>query len=192
MTGFQFFKEHNRVLFDLYVFPLYQKLSPAQLRSRPDPRLNSVIWNLWHTTRAEDLGLNRLIAGGVQVLDEGRWNERLNLPYRQIGTGMTKAEVDDLSASIDLDAMCAYQQAVHARTTRIVADLPAAVLDERLDAALLGRVLRDGATLHPDGEWVYDVYLNQTKGWLLFHLGLNHHYFHLGDTHAVMSLFETG
>jgi hypothetical protein len=190
MTGINFFKEHRQALFNLYVFPLYQKLSPTQLRCRPDMRLNSIIWNLWHSSRAEDLGINRLVTDGIQVLDEGCWNERLNLSTRQIGTGMTKEEVDQLSDSIDLEAMYSYHQAVYAKTTRIIDHLSAGVLDETLDAALLTRILQDGETLHPAGAWVYDVYLNQTKGWLLLHLGLNHHYFHLGDSLAVLSLLQ--
>jgi hypothetical protein len=190
MTGLNLIKEHRQALFSLYVFPLYQKLSAQQLRCRPDPRLNSVIWNLWHTTRAEDLGFNRLITDGIQIFDEGCWNDRLNLPNRQIGTGMTKEEVDRLSDSIDLEAMYAYHQAVDAKTTSIIDRLSERVLDEKLDAALLKRILLDGKTLHPAGEWVYDVYLNQSKGWLLLHLGLNHHYFHLGDSLAVLSLLQ--
>jgi hypothetical protein len=190
MTELEIFKEHNQVLFALYILPLYHRLSSEQLRCRPNSRLNSVAWNLWHTTRAEDLGVNRLLTDGVQVLDEDHWYERLNLPYRQIGTGMTKDQVDELNRLIDLSALHDYQQAVHAKTTRIIEDLPEATLNEKLDAVLLKRVLHDGETLHPGGEWVYDVYLNQTKGWLLFHVGLNHHYFHLGDSLAIISLTE--
>jgi hypothetical protein len=142
MTELDIFKDHNRGLFDLYIFPLYQRISAEKLRCRPDPRLNSVAWNLWHTTRAEDLGLNRLITRGVQVLDEGHWNERLNLSDRHIGTGMTKAEVSDLSARIDLSAMYEYQQAVHAKTASIVDSLTKEALAEKLDADLLPRSCR--------------------------------------------------
>jgi hypothetical protein len=190
MTELDIFKDHNRGLFDLYIFPLYQRISAEKLRCRPDPRLNSVAWNLWHTTRAEDLGLNRLITRGMQVLDEGHWNERLNLSHRHIGTGMTKAEVSDLSARIDLFAMYEYQQAVHAKTASIVDSLTKEALAEKLDTDLLTEVLQDGESLHPDGGWVYDVYLNQTKGWLLFHLGVNHHYFHLADSFSILSLMD--
>jgi hypothetical protein len=188
MNELGFFKEHNRALFDLYIFPLYGRLTADQLRCRPDSRLNSIAWNLWHTTRAEDLGVNRLLIDGVQVLDEDGWYERLNLPFRQIGTGMTKDQVDELNRLVDLSALHEYQQAVHAKTIRIVEGLPQETLKEKLDAALLKRVLHDGETLHPGGEWVYDVYFNQTKGWLLLHVGLNHPYFHLGDSFAVISM----
>jgi hypothetical protein len=103
---------------------------------------------------------------------------------------MTKEEVETLSQSIDLEAMYSYHQAVYAKTTSVIDYLSNGVLDEPLDATLLKRILYDGETLHPAGAWVYDVYLNQTKGWLLLHLGLNHHYFHLGDSLAVLSLLQ--
>jgi hypothetical protein len=187
LTEFAFFQEFNQVLFDDYIFPLY-RLSETRLRSRPDSRLNAIAWNLWHTTRAEDLGMNRLVTNGVQVLDEGNWNNRLNLNIRQIGTGMTKAEADQLSDRVDLGALHAYQQAVHGRTLEIVTSLSGEVFSQIPEPSLLARVLHDGEALHKAGEFVYNVYLNHTKGWLVMHLALSHHSFHLGDSYAVLSL----
>jgi len=187
LTEFVYFQEFNRVLFEDYIFPLYQ-LSETQLRCRPDSRLNSIAWNLWHTTRAEDLGMNRLVTKGVQVLDEGDWNRRLNLNYRQIGTGMTKAEADQLSDSVNLPALYEYQQAVHTRTLQIVNTLPDELFLETLEPSLLSNVLHDSEAVHKAGEFVYDVYLNHTRGWLVMHVALSHHSFHLGESYTTLSL----
>lgn len=90
---------------------LLGKLSEAQVRGRPHPGVNTVAWLLWHTARVEDVGVNRFIADRPQVLED-RWLDRLGVPRRDVGTGMNDAEVDDLSARIDLQALRGHWEGV--------------------------------------------------------------------------------
>ena len=83
---------------------LLAKLPEAQLRARPHPGVNTVAWLVWHSARIEDLAVNRFLSDRRQVLDEG-WLERLAVPRRDVGTGMTDAQVDEFSAGIDLQAL---------------------------------------------------------------------------------------
>lgn len=71
---------------------LFGSLSEAQLRARPHPGVNTVAWLLWHSTRIEDVALNRFLSDRPQVLVE--WLERLAVPRRDVGTGMKDTEVD--------------------------------------------------------------------------------------------------
>jgi hypothetical protein len=188
MLGLKSFKEHYKVLNNLYIFPLYHQLSGDQLCRRPDENMNSIAWNLWHVARAEDVGFNRLMVAGIQVMDAENWSERMAVPHRHIGTGMSKAEVDTLNTCINLEALMAYHQAVHYRTLEIMEQIDSAMLAEHLDADRLSVVLQDGQTLHPDGAWVYDIYLNQSKDWLALHLSANHPWYHLGEIMAIRSM----
>ncbi len=61
--------------FQDYVSFLLMELTDEQIRTAPDPAVNPIAWTLWHITRAEDLGVNRLAVDGKQVLDDG-WTER--------------------------------------------------------------------------------------------------------------------
>ena len=78
---------------------LLAKLPEAHLRTRPHPGVNTVAWLLWHSARIEDVAVNRFLADRPQVLDDG-WFERLTVARRDVGTGMSDAEVDELSARI--------------------------------------------------------------------------------------------
>ena len=44
----------------------------------------------------------------VEVMDRGDWATRMNVTRRDVGTGMTDAEVDVLSAAIDLAGLRKY------------------------------------------------------------------------------------
>ena len=102
---------------------LLGKLPEAHLRARPHPGVNTVAWLLWHAARIEDVAVNRFLADRPQVLDDG-WLERLGVARRDVGTGMSDAEVDELSARIDLQALRGYWDAVSARTLALVETLP--------------------------------------------------------------------
>src|SRR3989304_1828495 len=109
-------------------------LTGQQLRLRPVKGSNSLAWLLWHMARTEDAAVNAVVANRRQILDEG-WAERLRVPRRDIGTGMTEDEVADLSARIDPSVVKAYRSAVGRRTREVVVALRAAAWEEIIGPA---------------------------------------------------------
>ncbi len=116
----------------------------AQMRVHPGSGLNSLVWLLWHMARTEDAAVNLVVARRDQVLD-ARWIERMNVPWQIIGTGMTEAEVAELSAAADVAAVRAYRAAVGLRTREVVQTLGAAAWDEVVDAEDIRRAAATGA-----------------------------------------------
>src|SRR5215813_13802255 len=51
-------------------------MTDEQMRLRPREDLNSLAWLMWHIARAEDIVVNRMLAGHTQVVDEC-WKKRL-------------------------------------------------------------------------------------------------------------------
>src|SRR5918911_1192302 len=109
-----------------------RRFGDADVRARP-AGLNSVAWLVWHTARVEDVCINRFVVDEPQVLDQGGWMARMGVPWRDIGSEMTSAEVDDLSARIDVAALWAYWDAVGDQTTRLLRQLRAEDLDAPID-----------------------------------------------------------
>jgi DinB superfamily len=54
-------------------------LSEAQLRGRPHSNANTIGWLVWHTARVEDVGVNRFVVDGQQVLDAGSWLDHMKI-----------------------------------------------------------------------------------------------------------------
>ena len=173
--------------FQDYVSFLLMELTDEQIRTAPDPAVNPIAWTLWHIARAEDLGVNRLAVDGKQVLDDG-WTERMEVPLRDIGTGMAKDAVRDLSSRIVLAELLSYRTAVVARTNDVVAKLPDAAWDEKLTPEILKRVFLKEGGVPAQATWIVDPYTDQTKGWLLGHIALTHNYYHVGQAFVVRSL----
>jgi hypothetical protein len=119
-------------------------LTDAQMRARPVKGVNSLVWLLWHMARTEDVAVNLVITAGSQVLDDA-WARRMNVEYRNIGSGMTDDEVGDLTARADIDSVRAYRSAVGRRTRDVVLAFRPEAWDEIIGLEDIARAAATGA-----------------------------------------------
>src|SRR3990172_4960393 len=154
-------------------------LTDEQLRLRPVKGSNSLAWLLWHMARTEDAAVNAVVANRRQILDEG-WAERLRVPRRDIGTGMTEDEVADLSARIDPSVVKAYRSAVGRRTREVVVALPAATWEEIIGPADVERAVAQGA-FGPAAGWVAQLWQGSSRAMRLGATAITPSAMHLGE-----------
>ena len=165
-------------------------LSDDQMRMRPGPGLNSLVWILWHMARTEDAAVNAVVAGLDQVLDD-EWVRRMNVPWRIIGTGMTDDEVTDVTTRADVAAVHAYRSAVGLRTRAVVQALrPDAwdkiVGDEDIKRAAVAGAFRDWV----EGEEY--TWLGWTRADQLASSALRHNWAHIGEAVTIRGLAGFG
>jgi len=153
-------------------------LTDDQLRLRPQG-WNSIAYLLWHMARCEDVAANVIVAQRPQVFDEGEWPGRLRIIRRDIGTGMTDEEVEELSRAIDLPNLRAYRSAVGRRTQDVARELPDAEWDRTVSAAIVREAAAQGA-FTAESEWVAKFWEGKSKGWFLYWLAVGHNYMHIG------------
>ncbi len=183
----ELFMQRYEVLYDFWLAHLWE--IPGELiRRRPHPQVNSIAWNLWHLTRVEDAGLNRFVTDRPQVLDEGGWTEKMDLPWRHHGSGMSFEEVDQLNARVDLQALRGYSAAVQRRTREIIGSLDAIDLDGVLQAGRLRQILVEEGLAHSQPDDFLQTYLGWTRGKCLMNFGLTHPYQHVGEMGVIAGL----
>jgi hypothetical protein len=127
-------------------------LSAAQMRIIPHKLDHSIAWVLWHMTRIEDATMNLLVAGSPQILLEEGWFEKMGISTRDTGNGMDPADVADLSAAINVDALQAYRRSVGLQTRRIVKQLQPGELRQKVDPARLAVMTEQGAVRAESGS----------------------------------------
>lgn len=184
----QLFFQRYDPLVNFYLAGLWEEIPAELLVQRPHPRVNSIAWILWHMTRVEDAAVNRFIAGRPQVLDEGGWMERMNIPYRHNGSEMTFDEVDELSRRVNLEGLRQYGLAVQARTREVVSTLTTTDLDLVLDETRLRAVLVDEGLVLRNPDGFVQNYLGWNSGKWLFNHALTHPYQHLGEIETIATL----
>ena len=185
----QAFSLRHRPAYDYYLQFFYESLSEAQLRNQPSEMANSIAWCLLHIARAEDIGINRLASDGTQVFDEDDWPNRLNVPFRHFGIGMSSNEVAKLSHTINIPALREYHQLVAQCTARVLENYPVVHFDQVVDDERLHKVLvEEGAVRCREVANVFNSYRDMTRGWILMHLGLTHTFQHIGEAMTIASL----
>jgi DinB superfamily len=165
-------------------------LADGQLRARPRPDLNSIVWLLWHMARTEDVAVNLVVVGRAQVFDD-TWARRMRVDRPDMGTGMTPGEVAELSERADVAAVRAYRSAVGMRTREVVAALPPERWDEVLGLDDTTRAAAAGA-FGPNDEWLAGVghrpWQGHTRGDQLGATAIRHNAGHIGEAVTIRSL----
>ena len=189
MDAVDFWLLRYETLHGFLVDDLTDTLTEAQLRGRPVPGVNPVAWLLWHAMRIEDVCVNRFLADRPQVLDAG-WLDRLAVARRDVGTGMTDAQVDDFSARIDLDGLRGYCRAVTRATLDRVPMLRATDLETIVPADRVEHVCTSEGAVDPSAAWLTEFWAGgRSRGWVLLQTSLLHVYGHYFEGLTVKGLW---
>jgi hypothetical protein len=193
MNTLQFFSQHHHRLYFAQggLFDRLNGLTEAQIRNSPNGQ-NSIAWLLWHIARCEDVGINRMVTDGIQVFDNNRWIEKLNIDRKDIGTGMSFLEVQNFSDQINIKELLNYLQEVINKSEEVSLLLSENVLDEFLTEKYLYKVLFEEEIVGKDDTNVINVYKDKSKGWFLGHLGLTHAKGHLSQILIIRKLQGLG
>src|SRR5438093_1258999 len=160
------------------------------MRIRPGNTRNSIVWLLWPMARTEDVAVNLVVAADPQVFDDD-WARRMNIPRRDMGTGMSDAEVGELTARADVAAVRAYHSAVGKRTCDVVRGLRPETWDEILSLTDTTRAAIVGA-FGPNDDWIDGVghrpWQGRARGDQLGATAVRHNSVHIGEAITIRSL----
>lgn len=190
MDALDFFLVRYHEFHGTFVDDLTSGLTPEQVRGRPLKGVNPIAWTIWHSARIEDVGVNAFIADRDQVLHAGGWLARLGGGRRDVGTGMSDAEVDALSAALDLDALRGYWEAVCAATRAAVDGLRGQRLDDVVPAERVRRVADDLGAVGANAGWLTEFWAKgRTRAWMLAQTPLLHPYGHWFEARVARGLW---
>jgi hypothetical protein len=141
-------------------------LSDDQLRHQPVEGLNSIGSYLWHTARWQDYANTLIRQERCQVLDE-EWLSRMNMPRRDVGTGMTRDECTSFNEAVNIAELRAYWVAVGQAVSEVAKSVSVAELSEPVDKTRLYQMLDDGSIGNERAQWLPSFLEGKSKGWFL-------------------------
>ncbi len=164
-----------------YLDEILEDLSDKAFRIIPSVGDNTIIWNLWHITRIEDITANILIANGEQVLDDN-WLASLNTSVKDTGNAMSSDEILNFSSDINIDGLRNYRNAVGARTKQIIENMNKEDLKRRFSQKHKNKILNEGGVVeHPQSIWLLDFWSKKNVAGILMMPITRHQIVHLND-----------
>ena len=155
-------------------------MTEAQIRRIPQNCDYSVAWHIWHLARIEDITMNLLLAGKLQLFTRADWQARLKSPVVDTGNAMTKDEVAALSEALDITALREYRLAVGRETRENVTGLPLETFKQKVEPAHLQQVLDEGAVVEA-ARGIIDYWGRRTYAELLLMPPTRHNLVHLNE-----------
>ena len=167
----------------------FAKLNESQLRTRPTATTNSIVWNIWHLLRIEDITLSRFVANVPQVHAQSDWTQRLAIPYGDMGTAMASADVDVLSQHINLAELQQYAAAVAAQGTTSLNAFDTARTGQRWDEAhMRAVVIGESVCIPAIAEGVVSYWGNLTVDQFVVNYTTLHPSLHVGEIGVLAGL----
>lgn len=160
---------------------VFEELSEDQARRIPRLSENSIIWNIWHIARIEDVAMNMLVAGTQQVFSREDWGKRLQIESIDTGNAMPPGLITRLSEEINIPALRRYRVAVGQRTREIVEQLPPATLKNKVDPDRLAEVQKAGAVI-PAADGLIEYWSRRNIAGLLLMPATRHNLVHLNES----------
>jgi hypothetical protein len=107
-------------------------LAPEDLTARPAESANPIAWLVWHLTRVQDDHLSDAFDVGQVWVEQG-WAERAALPFDAAATGYGQSDEQVGAVRLPADLLLGYHDAVHQRTTELLAGVTPGQLDRIVD-----------------------------------------------------------
>ena len=160
---------------------VWQGANETVIRCVPAKFEHSIAWLLWHIARIEDMTMNTLLAGKIQIFHQDSWLEKLKINVRHSGNVvMDKDAVTALSQAIDIDMLRAYRLAVGQSTRETVKGLQPDELGQKVDPASLQELLDEGSVAEEASD-LLTYWGNLTKAGLLLMPPTRHNFIHLNE-----------
>lgn len=161
---------------------LWDGLNEKAFRTRLTDKSVTIAWDIWHLTRIEDITANILIAGDIQIINSGKWLDKMKVSVCDTGNAMTKDEIDTFSSQIDMKELRNYRIAVGRKTREIINQLRPNDMKKKIEPSRIQRVLDEGGVLEADeSKWLLDFWGKKTVAGILLMPITRHQVVHIND-----------
>lgn len=150
----------------------------------------SILWNIWHITRIEDIVANIIIGNRDEVLDDAI-QKKLNIKIKDTGNAMSRNEIELLNKTINIKILNEYRIAVGKQTAKIIKSLDYADMKRKAEKHQLDKIMENGGLLeHEKSKWLLEFWGNKNILGLILMPITRHQTLHLNDCLAIKEKYN--
>ena len=118
----------------------------------------SILWDIWHITRIEDITGNILINNGETIFNEDIRN-KLNIKIKDTGNAMSYKEIQDFNNSINATELKNYRIKVGKSTKKIIENLNFNDMKRKVEKEQLEKIKRNSGIINDKNSiWLLDFW----------------------------------
>jgi len=143
----------------------------------------SILWNLWHITRIEDIVSNILINDKDTIFNK-ETQIKLNINITDTGNAMTYSEIEYFNRNININIkeLKKYRFNVGKSTIKTIKDIEFIDIKRKVEKIQLEKIIRNGGVINdPKSIWLLDFWGKKNVLGLIMMPITRHQIVHLND-----------
>jgi hypothetical protein len=150
----------------------------------------SILWNIWHITRIEDLVSNTLI-GNKETIFNREIQTKLGMKIKDTGNAMTYSEIESLNKNINIKELKEYRVKVGKSTKKIIESLEFNDIKRKMEKEQLEKIKQNGGvTDNPKSIWLLDFWGKKNVLGLIMMPITRHQVVHLNDSFKIKQKYN--
>jgi len=150
----------------------------------------SILWNIWHITRIEDIVSNILIGKKEPILNE-EIQAKLNTRVKDTGNAMTYSEIELFSNNINIKELKEYRIKVGKSTQKVIKALEFTDVKRKVKKEQLEKIKQNGGVIDdPKSIWLLDFWGRKNMLGLINMPITRHQTVHLNDCFRIKQKYN--
>ena len=150
----------------------------------------SILWNIWHITRIEDI-ISNIVIGNKETIFDKEIQTKLNIKIKDTGNAMTYSEIESFNKSINIKELREYRVKVGKSTQKIIKTLEFTDIKRKVEKGQLEKIKRNGGvTDDPKSIWLLDFWGKKNILGLIMMPITRHQIVHLNDCFKIKQKYN--
>jgi len=150
----------------------------------------SVLWNIWHITRIEDI-ISNIVIGRKETIFNKEIQTKLNIKIKDTGNAMTYSEIESFNKSINIKELKAYRIKVGKSTQKIIKALKFGDIKRKVEKEQLEKIKQNGGVIdNQKSIWLLDFWGKKNILGLINMPITRHQIVHLNDCFKIKEKYN--
>jgi len=182
-------KKVSKITTETFYDNLWENMKDGTCKIISDKE-TSILWNIWHITRIEDLVSNILIGKKETVFNE-EIQTKLNIKIKDTGNAMTYSELESFNKTIIIKELKDYRVKVGKSTQKIIKALEFCGVKRKVEKEQLEKIKQNGGVTDDQKSiWLLDFWGRKNILGLINMPITRHQIVHLNDCFKIKQKYN--
>jgi len=175
---------HDKKVYNItketYYYKLWENLKEdtCKIISKKE---TSILWNIWHITRIEDL-ISNILIGNKETIFNKEIQEKLNIKIKDTGNAMKYSDIEILNKNICIKELNEYRIKVGKSTKKIIENIIFNDIKRKAEKEQLEKIKKNGGVINdPKSTCLLDFWSRKNVLGLIMMPITRHQIVHLND-----------